>query len=42
MHKTFADDIEKVTAQIEGMSPNMKVRYSSLFVPQSCTMYHTT
>lgn len=41
MHKTFADDIEKVTAQIEGMSPNMKVRYSSLFVPQSCTMYYT-
>lgn len=25
LHKKFADDIEKITAQIEGMTPNMKV-----------------
>ena len=26
LHKNFAHDIERVTAQIEGMTPNMKVR----------------
>ena len=32
LHKTFADDIEKLTAQIEGMTPNMKVSTSCIFV----------